>query len=506
MRVLCLEDSLSDFALIEKILSQDMRARVVEQVQSHDELCERLEGRDWDLIISEYQTARIDAVQALGLAREKSPDVPFIVLAGSIGEEKVIELLKSGVHDVVLKNNVGRLPHAFKRVRNEFESKKREREAHRAKEEAIRSREEMLAIVSHDLRNPLAAIQLNGEAIIREMKRQVAHHGNSTESERTSQNARSIVRTSIRMKSLISDILDKVRLDAGTFQIHRRTRNVRDFLTEVHSVFAPLAQEKRIDFKIQQDNTDTSIHADFERLFQIFSNLIGNSLKFTGPGGVITLTCKIDALGFHACVQDTGSGIAPENLDKIFDKFFQNQSSGRLGVGLGLAIVSELLRAQGGSISVESHPGRGSQFHFFLPAEEIKNDLSNPGETKNHNHTIYLVEDDDDLREILVMNLSGLGYRLAAFPDGKSIRQYLENHPVQPSVAILDYRLPDTTGGEIADMIRVHFSQTRIPVVFLSAETHLDSIATTYEAADFLTKPLRFNDLKTTVEKLVRQG
>jgi len=362
----------------------------------------------------------------------------------------------------------------------------------------------MLAIVSHDLRNPLAAIQLNGEAILRELKNKNLGSAKNLEQDRIVQNARSIVRTSIRMKSLISDILDKVRLDAGTFTIHRRTRNVSDFLREVHSVFSPLAAEKRINFQIAQHNTDVQIFADFERLFQIFSNLIGNALKFTPAGGAITLHCKIDRMGFHACVQDTGAGISSDNLDRIFDKYFQHQKGGRLGVGLGLSIVNEILRAQGGSISVESRPGEGSQFHFFLPADEIKADSEVGQSIRAHEHLIYLIEDDDDLREILEKNLTGLGYQLRSFPDGKSVEDHLASNPLKPDLAILDYRLPDVTGGEVSEMIRHHFHNERIPMIFLSAETHLDSIATMYAASDFLTKPLRFNDLKATVERLVR--
>jgi signal transduction histidine kinase len=500
LRILCIEDSQQDFALLERSLKKNFELETFKLIGSETELRAALAGERWDLVLSDFNLPGFSALQALSIVKDSVDELPFVLITGAIGEEAVVDFLKFGAQDVVLKSNLARLNFVIERVFRELRIKQRAIDAQRAKEEAIVAREEMLAIVSHDLRNPLTAIQLNAQAIESKVS-----SGNLAMAQTATINAKSIFRSSMRMKNLIADILDKVRLDAGTFLINKKVMNLKIFLKDVVDVFKPLAEEKVIDFDAFCEGCeDKSMELDFERLFQILSNLIGNALKFTAPYGKITLKFEPSKEGLQISVTDTGQGIAEEQLNKIFDKYWHNERAGRLGVGLGLTIVKEIIEAHGGRIWVNSKKGEGSTFTFILPGDLIVEEK--PRDKKkslNANGKIIVVEDDDDLRDVIESYVMSFGYQVEALSSGKEALEYLKDLKSVPRLAILDYRLTDMTGGEISEALRDKYPLRNIPVIFLSAETHLDSIAQKYKASTFLTKPLGMRDLKQAIEKYI---
>lgn len=500
LRILCIEDSPQDFVLLERSLKKNFDLSAFKLIASEKELRLALSEEDWDLVLSDFNLPGFSALQALGIIKEFSEDLPFVLITGAIGEEAVVDFLKFGAQDVVLKSNLTRLNFVIERVFREMRIKQRAADAQSAKEQAIVAREEMLAIVSHDLRNPLTAIQLNAQAIETKIE-----SGSEDAIHSSIANAKSIFRSSMRMKSLIADILDKVRLDAGTFLINKKTMSLKVFIKDVVDVFKPLAEEKIIEFDVHGADNDLVIELDFDRLFQILSNLIGNALKFTAPYGRIALNFEMKSGGLRVAVEDTGQGITREDQKKIFDKYWHNERSGRLGVGLGLTIVKEIIEAHGGHIGVESEKGRGSIFTFFIPAPIVEVVIPPQGATKSSgaNRKIILVEDDDDLREVIEAHLISFGYQVVAMRSGQEALAYFDQQKDSPRMAILDYRLADMTGGDISEALRKKYPLHRIPVIFLSAETHLDSIAQKYKASTFLTKPLGIRDLKQAIEKYI---
>jgi len=235
----------------------------------------------------------------------------------------------------------------------------REQRARGEAEEAVRYRDQMLRVVSHDLRNPLHTIGMVANLLsapsIRDEDR--AHH------------LQIVTRTVERMNRLIHDLLDAARVQSGHALAVRPAPVVtRELLAEMDEQLGPQAQDKNIRLEINADSAPAAMFADRDRLLQVFSNLIGNAIKFTGEGGRITVSATSEG-DDDVCfsVSDTGSGIPEENLPHLFEPFWQARDRATLGTGLGLSIARGIVEAHGGEISVESAPGVGTTFSFTIP-------------------------------------------------------------------------------------------------------------------------------------------
>lgn len=233
------------------------------------------------------------------------------------------------------------------------------RAAEREAQRATLARDEMMAIVSHDLRNPLSAIILQVKLLkkIHEEKGEVVDLSSKLDRISASCN---------RMNRLIQDLLDVSSIEGGKFHIDRNHFSASDLLHETISNFEELAQQKSIALKpsIAQN---VSVLGDRDRIHQVLLNLISNSLKFTDEKGSISISLTEEEGKSVFCVQDTGRGIAPEYLPHIFDRYWQGHMERRDGVGLGLSIVKGIVDAHGGDITVESDPGKGTLICFKLP-------------------------------------------------------------------------------------------------------------------------------------------
>lgn len=368
-------------------------------------------------------------------------------------------------------------------------------------EKALHAREQMLAIVSHDLRNPLGSIQLNVETI----QKKIRMASSLTEARQALPHLKSILRSYLRMKSLVSDVLDKVRIESGHFTVHPSRRELREFLLELAEVFAPLAQERSIRFNLIAPEKRVEAVMDFERIYQILSNLVGNAIKFTPPNGLIQVRAVLEPGYVEFQVQDTGPGIPKEQQDKIFGKFWQAPASPRLGVGLGLAIVKDLVKAHGGKIWLESGRGRGAHFGFQIPCQWRELQEQSSARPPEERKQICLVDDDDDLRDILRENLVELGYGVETYANGLSALEGLRRSAALPDLLLVDFRLPDMSGGELIDRLGPNLRERHVPVVFLSAENNLSSLAAEHRASAFLTKPLRLRDLTQVIESFTEQ-
>ncbi|KFE63716.1 sensor histidine kinase [Hyalangium minutum] len=222
-----------------------------------------------------------------------------------------------------------------------------------------RSREELLAIVAHDLRNPLAAVTTSTEIIRRTLPIAVPPLLESR--------LNSIDRSAERMNHLIQDLLDLARFQAGTLVLRQEHHGAKELLQEVLDSHAVLASEKALRLHLEPAGQEARVRCDRERMMQVFSNLVGNAIKFTPAGGQIILSVDSHPAGVVFSVRDTGPGISSEHLPRLFHRFFQVEPARRNGVGLGLSIVKAIVDAHGGTISVESALGQGTIFRFALP-------------------------------------------------------------------------------------------------------------------------------------------
>ena len=219
---------------------------------------------------------------------------------------------------------------------------------------AIRARDELLAVVSHDLRNPLGVVSL----AVRMME--------TAAEARRPQFIQRAQRGLARMQRIIEDLLDVARIDSGTLKVNPEATELAVVLDDAYELHRPLATEREI-FLVRDYLPPLGIVlADRDRVAQVLSNLLGNALKFTPKGGTVRLGAKLSPEGASVYVQDTGPGIAADGLRHVFDRFWQ-ASHRPDGVGLGLAIAKGIVEAHGGKIDVESAPGSGASFRFVLP-------------------------------------------------------------------------------------------------------------------------------------------
>jgi signal transduction histidine kinase len=224
-----------------------------------------------------------------------------------------------------------------------------------------KSQREFVANVSHELKTPLTSVQGFAQAML---------DGTASTPEVQKQAAQVIYNESGRMHRMVLDLLDLARLDAGTLDLQRAPVDLTALLNSIAEKFVPQARTGKLDIRVETASLPVFI-GDGDRLAQVFTNLVDNALKFTPAGGSITLRAAQASSGIQVEVTDTGTGISPEALPHIYDRFYQADPSrpgGRKhGSGLGLAIVKEIVGAHGGKISVRSEPGKGSTFTVSLP-------------------------------------------------------------------------------------------------------------------------------------------
>ncbi|MGQ0713688.1 MAG: sensor histidine kinase [Gemmatimonadaceae bacterium] len=233
-----------------------------------------------------------------------------------------------------------------------------------AAQQAARMREEMVAVVSHDLKNPLATIQMAVSFLLDDIVPDDVAHGLERKQLAV------IHRSSERMYRLIRDLLDAAAIEAGRFQVATSLTPVDTLLSDAMELLHPLAAAKQIDLRFDVESPLPAVHADRERVLQVFSNIGGNAIKFTHRGGVVEIRASAHDAAVEFAVRDNGPGIAPGDLPHIFDRYWRPREQARMGTGLGLAIAKRIVEAHGGEVRVESHLGRGSCFVFFLPVQQ----------------------------------------------------------------------------------------------------------------------------------------
>jgi light-regulated signal transduction histidine kinase (bacteriophytochrome) len=231
-----------------------------------------------------------------------------------------------------------------------------------SEQRAVRARDEVLAVVSHDLRNPLSVILLEAA--------QLLGHLPETGDERVRtlrDSVERIRRSTTRMKALIEDLLELARIGAKSFPLDVQPVESRNLLEDAATDARPLADAKHISLVL--DLTDPpKIDADPHRISQVLSNLLGNAIKFTPEGGTVTLRARPRDGALSVTIADTGRGIPPEDLAHIFDRYWRPKGSEEGGTGLGLYIARGIVEAHGGRVWAESSP-QGATFVFTLPLE-----------------------------------------------------------------------------------------------------------------------------------------
>lgn len=233
---------------------------------------------------------------------------------------------------------------------------------------ATRRREEVLGTVAHDLRNPLAAIQMNA-ALLR-------LSGTDSIKSKVLGLAEKIDRATVTMNRLITDLLDFEKIEAGRMSLKIKKESVSELLLGIIESMRPAAESASVRLVGQPPNSSVTVRCDRDRIYQVLGNLVGNSIKFTPSGGLITVGSMLSGSEVRFFVQDTGPGIPTDQIPRLFERYWQAKETAQKGHGLGLNIARSIIEAHGGKIWAESKVGNGSVFWFTLPSPVASNDLA----------------------------------------------------------------------------------------------------------------------------------
>lgn len=227
--------------------------------------------------------------------------------------------------------------------------------------ESARLRQNVLAVVSHDLRGPLSVILLTIASALKEPENADRRLRGRRELER-------IKRSASRMATLIEDLLDTASIEAGRFALSTADVSVAVVVAEAIDAVRPLARATSIHLEKTVDRGLPTVRADARRIHQVLANLLGNAIKFTPAGGTVATRIERARRGVTISVTDGGPGIAPADVHRVFDRFWQQQQTAHLGTGLGLFIARTIVEAHGGKIWVTPPRRKGATFSFFLPS------------------------------------------------------------------------------------------------------------------------------------------
>jgi signal transduction histidine kinase/CHASE3 domain sensor protein len=320
----------------------------------------------------------------------------------------------------------------------------------RAAEAANRAKDEFLAMLGHELRNPLAPIK----SAVDLMRLQPTE---------THERERVIIERQARhLMRLVDDLLDVSRIAGGKIQLQRAPVEVAEVITRALEVASPVLEERRHELSV---DIGPALHVDgdAERLVQVLTNLLVNAAKYTPPGGRITLLAARDGTELVVKVRDSGQGITRELLPHVFDLFVQDrQDLGRSkgGLGLGLAIVRSLIELHGGRVSATSAgPGTGSEFTFRLPllAKQATSRVkmttpAQPSPNTGPPRVVIIVDDNEDAAELLSHILQDRGCAVHVAHDATTALQLADQ--IVPNLALLDIGLPGMDGYELAQRLR----------------------------------------------------
>ena len=368
--------------------------------------------------------------------------------------------------------------------------------AHDRAESANRAKDEFLAMLGHELRNPLAPIQTALELM--ELRAPDAFKRERTVIERQ---LRHVVR-------LVDDLLDVSRITRGKIELHRQEVDIADTIARSIEMASPLLEEKGHALETSAP-PGLHVHGDPERLAQVVTNLVTNAAKYTEHGGRITVTAAHEGEQVVIRVRDTGVGIPPEMLDHVFEAFYQGRQAidrAKGGLGLGLAIVRSLVEMHGGSVSAYSEGrGKGSELVVRLPAldattqpstTDARVDLPGPRET------ILVVDDNPDALNMLADALEKRGFSTVRAHDAPSALAIAAQ--VRPQIALLDIGLPVMDGWELGRRLREIPDLGDLQLVAVTGYGQASDRATS-EAAGFaahLVKPISLDAVLATIGEL----
>ncbi len=372
-------------------------------------------------------------------------------------------------------------------------------EAKAEAERANRAKSLFLARMSHEIRTPLNAILGYSQLLLRD----------AFMAPQDREQLRTISRSGEHLLALINDILEMSKIEAGGAQLNTTTFDLGALVHDIAAMFRLRAQNKGLSLSVHLDNAlPPAVVADESKLRQIFINLLGNAVKFT-QFGQIAWQVRTQASRLLITVEDTGPGIDPADMRRLFEKFSQTSLGVRAGgTGLGLAISREFARLMGGEISVDSQPGKGSCFHVDVPF--VEGSLTDLATRTNGRRVatikpgsgpwrVLVVDDQDDSRALLVKILSSVGFQTYEATDGAQAVASFEE--IRPHAVLMDLRMPAMDGFETTRRIKQSTLGATTPILAVTASTFEDDRRRALDGNmdDFIAKPFHDTEVLETL-------
>ena len=467
LRLLQLEDNPVDAELITTTLIEGDIPCQSQLVDTRQAFVAALKEGRMDLILADYSIPGFDGMAALALARQHCPDVPFLFVSATIGEELAIDAMHQGATDYVLKQRLGRLVPSVQRALRELDGRaerKRAEEALRQSEKQFRQSQKMEAVgrlaggIAHDFNNLLTVIMGYSQVLSTELGPQHPLRGKIDETLKAGERAATLIRQLLTFSS-------KQSLDPKVLSLNSAITNLESLLRSL------IGEDIRLVTKL--DPTNGRLRADQAQLEQVLVNLVVNARDAMPKGGTLTIeTAQVELTRspvYHLTplppgpyirlsVSDTGCGMDRQTQSHIFEPFFTTKGEGK-GSGLGLSTVFGIVTQCGGALDVTSRVGHGTRFDLYFPSVESDILTTAPtqssGQPQRGTETILVAEDEPSVRTLVRDELRKLGYRVIEAKNGVEACLLATQQAGSFQLLLTDVVMPDMGGRELAQHLSV---------------------------------------------------
>lgn len=508
LRVLLVEDDEDDYFFTKDLLAEISGGQfTLDWAASYESGREMILRGEYDVCLLDYRLGANSGMELLREARAHDDLTPIIMLTGQEDREVDLEAMRAGATDYLVK---GQLNAAMleRVIRYAVEERRRTqerwqlhaaRQAQAEAEAANRAKDDFLALVSHELRSPLSSI-LGWSRILKQ---------NPADLETATKAIEIIERNAMIQRQLIEDLLDLARVTTGKLHLEVQGLSLRRVINEALDVVRPAAEGKGVEIRTNYDPASDFISGDPNRLQQVIWNLLSNAIKFTPAGGLITIESRRADSFIEICVTDTGEGIHSEVLPFIFDRYRQADTasgSGRAGLGLGLALVRQLVEAHGGVVKATSKgKGKGAVFTVKLPLQSGKVEADD----FLKNIRILAVDDEKDSLTLVALTLRQRGAEVMTASSVAEALALLSASKELPDLIVSDIGMPETDGYTFIRQLRQLSPAKggRIPAIALTAfgfvEDRVRALAAGFQT--HIVKPFDPVELSITVASLTNQ-
>ena len=537
VRVLLIEDGEDDYLLTKELFEEFPRgAYYLDRVATYESAVQTFRECHHDLYLIDYRLGKKNGLELIAEAQKAGCHSPIIVLTGQREREVDLQAMQAGAVDYLVKDQLaadmleramryalqrGKLEDEIRRANQQLEQRVQERTAELARvnetlqleiaerkkaEEALREadrlKDEFVAMLAHELHNPLAPLSAALQLFEVDM--------NTPEQNRELRIMMS--RQVEQLVRLIDDLLDVSRISRGKLNLRRESFDVTDVIDTALDVSKPVIEAGKHRLEVELPDQPLFLDADKVRISQIISNLLINAAKYTPPGGRIELNIRREASQAAIAVRDNGVGIPPEMLTKVFELFTQVDSSHTRthgGLGIGLTLVRTLVEMHGGTIVARSQgEGFGSEFMVHLPLARRVN-LPQPMETPLPAsskpvpaYRILIVDDNESAGYLLGRLLQKLGQHVHTVSSASAALEVVAS--LKPDILISDIAMPGMSGYELASEIRTRAEAPQPTLIALTGYGRESDRQQAHDAGfdHHLTKPVDLQALEKLLVKL----